>query len=363
MRILVIGHGIAGATVAWELKRLGAHVVVAASSVRPSATRKAAGLINPVVLKRLNKVWYSEEALGALDFYRDVASQLKEKESFIRPIAMQQRFPDVSYGNNWSILESEPTWSRDLGEVADGRTWSGLQTPYGSAPLKRVWMVDSIRLLDTLERWHREHFSWRDVTLNKDDLILDSTGWMFGEERFNAVVWANGTAILESSYWSSLPIRPNYGTWIQLPQPTDVPMSLDEGFHSEFFILPKWVGGIRMLQIGSTYSPNQAESPESNVDRLVNNLHAIRVEPSVELDLGKISRVDGIRPTSADRRPMYGQHPSVSSAYCAAALGSRGLLHAPIMARALAQLILNKSDDIPVQANVCRFSRRLRDCT
>jgi len=363
MHVLVIGHGIAGASVAWELAQQGVRVVVAASSSRPSATRKAAGLINPVVLKRLKKVWYSEESLRALDFYEKVAAHLGVNEPFIRPIAMQQRFSEISYSNDWSILESDPSWSRDLGEASAGTTWSGLRTPFGSAPLKRVWMVDTNRLLDTLESWHRSRLTWREGTLNNNDLFHDDGRWVYGDERFDAVVWANGMEMLESTYWKNLPIRPNFGTWIQLPQPSDVAMSSEQGFHSEFFLLPKWVDGVQVLQIGSTYSPNQAEAPQNNVDRLVKYLQSLRIDPGAIVDVECIKRVDGVRPTSADRRPMYGAHPQFSGAYCAGALGSRGLLHAPVLARALTQMIIQNADVIPEEANVRRFNRRLQDRT
>ena len=56
MKVLVIGHGIAGASAAWFLERFGASVSVAAIPAMDSATQKAAGLVNPIVLKRMESM-------------------------------------------------------------------------------------------------------------------------------------------------------------------------------------------------------------------------------------------------------------------------------------------------------------------
>ncbi len=47
MNILIIGQGIAGSCLAWELKRRGAEFTVADRPVAETASRVAAGLVNP----------------------------------------------------------------------------------------------------------------------------------------------------------------------------------------------------------------------------------------------------------------------------------------------------------------------------
>ena len=54
---LIIGHGLAGATLARTLRRRGRRVVVLDAPQPDSATRVAAGLINPVAGKRFALAW------------------------------------------------------------------------------------------------------------------------------------------------------------------------------------------------------------------------------------------------------------------------------------------------------------------
>ena len=48
MNILIIGQGIAGSCLAWELKRRGSEFTVADRPVAETASRVAAGLVNPL---------------------------------------------------------------------------------------------------------------------------------------------------------------------------------------------------------------------------------------------------------------------------------------------------------------------------
>ena len=68
---LIVGHGLAGATLAYELRQRG-HAVLVLDDPRPdSASNVAAGLMNPVTGQRFVLTWLAEELLpAAAVFYR-----------------------------------------------------------------------------------------------------------------------------------------------------------------------------------------------------------------------------------------------------------------------------------------------------
>lgn len=366
MVVLVIGHGIAGATAAWFLERSGANVKVAASSTTDSATRKAAGLVNPVVLKRMQKVWYADEAMKAYRFYADVESHLGVPTgSYHTSVDMFHRFASVEEQNDCSLLRQRDSWSRDLGDISmDLADWKGLNAPLGGVQLKRVHAVDTVAILDALQQWHVDANRWIEADVGTADIRKEPDGsWLFRGTLFDAIVWANGTAITHFPIWKNLPIRPNYGSWIEVEAPSDVGLDSSEGFHSKYFVLPRVSGsGKAVLHVGSTYNPKPISDLDNEKDILRDYLQSLRTN-SAGSDLRVSNQIHGIRPTSADRRPMYGEHPHISGAYMAGGLGSRGLLHAPALAEKLAQCITEGKQVIPEAADVRRFSRRLRDCT
>ena len=49
---LIVGHGLAGATLAWQLQKLGQTIAVVDREAPNTASRVAAGLISPISGKR-----------------------------------------------------------------------------------------------------------------------------------------------------------------------------------------------------------------------------------------------------------------------------------------------------------------------
>ncbi|MCB0794609.1 MAG: FAD-binding oxidoreductase, partial [Flavobacteriales bacterium] len=69
--VMVVGHGLAGTCLAIELERRGAKVLVFDHPMPGSASTAAAGLVNPVSLRRIVPVWRALEMLQkARAFYR-----------------------------------------------------------------------------------------------------------------------------------------------------------------------------------------------------------------------------------------------------------------------------------------------------
>ena len=70
---LVVGHGIAGATLAYVLRQRGHRVLVYDPGQANSASNVAAGLMNPVAGKRFALSWRAAELLpAAAAFYREL---------------------------------------------------------------------------------------------------------------------------------------------------------------------------------------------------------------------------------------------------------------------------------------------------
>ncbi len=63
---LVVGHGIAGATLAYVLRERGHRVLVYDPGQENSASNVAAGLMNPVAGKRLALTWRAAELLSPI---------------------------------------------------------------------------------------------------------------------------------------------------------------------------------------------------------------------------------------------------------------------------------------------------------
>src|SRR5579872_7445587 len=74
---IIVGQGLAGTTLVWQLHRRGFRVLVIDREKGNSASRIAAGLMTPVTGKRLAKSWRLDEVYPtAVEFYRWVEAQI-----------------------------------------------------------------------------------------------------------------------------------------------------------------------------------------------------------------------------------------------------------------------------------------------
>ena len=68
---IVVGHGLAGAILAETLRSRGNKVLVIDEPKANSASRVAAGLLNPVAGKRFAKSWLADTLVPAADAFYD----------------------------------------------------------------------------------------------------------------------------------------------------------------------------------------------------------------------------------------------------------------------------------------------------
>ncbi|MBT8289613.1 MAG: FAD-binding oxidoreductase, partial [Muriicola sp.] len=77
----------------------------------------------------------------------------------------------------------------------------------------------------------------------------------------------------------------------------------------------------------------------------------------LKCDYEVVDQLAGIRPTTADRRPLVGQHPYYPSLYLLNGFGSRGVMIAPYAAKALYNYIENQ-EELPAEMDIKRFRKR-----
>ena len=71
---MIVGQGLAGTCLAWELRALGASFVVIDREAAVTSSRIAAVLMTPVTGQRLVKTWrWAELRAAAWEFYRRIA--------------------------------------------------------------------------------------------------------------------------------------------------------------------------------------------------------------------------------------------------------------------------------------------------
>ncbi len=304
--ILIVGQGIAGATLGWEFERAGFSFEIADAGLAGSATRVAAGVVNPITGQRFVKNWRIDSLLEpARKFYREVGEELGE--NLVREVRIRRLFSD------------EEEFARGREKAAKG-SWA----PFVDAALverEGFWInggfqVDPVRLLEaSRERWIRKgilterRVAWREELKRRDIIILCSGADGYQEFGDNLRFERAKGEVLEVAAVGA-PFEPGLIR------------------SEEVWVVPRSVG---QAQVGSTYDREAQDLSPSSASRELLEGQFRRMYP--EINYRVESQLSGWRMSVSDRRPVVGRVPAVERLGLINGLSSKGVLTAPWIAR------------------------------
>jgi glycine oxidase len=313
--VRILGHGLAGALLAWDLHRRGwPFEVLDLPRLPPSASHVGGGIINPVTGQRLVKSWRIDELLPrALSVYREIEQTFGV--SLVTPFRIRRFFAnDAERAMGMRKVDHGDLRPYIQGVGAEG-CW-----------IECAARVDTGRLVDVLKTFWRQRGVYRDV----------STPESFADDR--PIIRAVGAGELNHSEFQEVCFQPVKGEIITVRAPGLTPgVILNRGF----WILPidrtasfTDTPGGSLARVGATVDRGNANALPSRVAHDV--LLAFAREllgPGVE----PCGHDVGIRMTTPDRHPVVGWSRSNCRLGIINGLGSKGALLAPETARQWAE--------------------------
>ncbi len=331
MRILIVGQGIAGTTLAWALMRRKATVYIADGNLPHSASLSAAGLINPITGKFYAKTWrYDDFFPVARRFYRDMEAAL-HLSSLWTEVRVLRVLDTPKALNDWALRMTNPTYAGLVGMSSEAEPWSEyLCKAYPLGETRGAARVDFSKLLTAFRKYMTERGLFIPQNLSPEAVLamaMDYDAVVFCEGWRGALNPFFPTALWQLTFGEALLVRflsPH------LPHLRDV---LKKGL----LLVPVKNG---VVWAGGTYrrwSPPEP-IPQPNSTAMVQTLQQL-LHPSFEL----LRTMGGIRPTVRDRRPLLGGSPVQSAFFLFNGLGTKGALLAPHWAEHMADHLLRGS--------------------
>lgn len=314
-RIALVGFGIAGASLAATAPH-GVHLVVFDVAGRRCSSRVATGLVNPIVLKRRRVVWRAQEALEV--------ARSTYPNALCSSGAIYEVLRTVQELNDWQALGDHSALGTYLGEVLAvprGIQGVGLGEVRGSFRLNVLGFLEYMRAQVDV------------VNESVEQLEPQGDGsWMInGTEHFDRVLLAEGYQARWAEYfWGPLGFARTWGQGLRVAVEANPTVML----HRSHFLLPDGDG---LHQLGASFGwgieHGDQDPPEASASQAAELLNSARewVEGPIEVK----DQWTGIRPNTQDRRPRWGWHPEHPTLGMLNGLGSRGTLHAPLLAQEL----------------------------
>lgn len=343
---LVVGVGLAGSVLALELVRAGSSVTVVADSSRPSSSRVAGGLINPVTGKYLAKTWLADELFAGLeawyaDWEKEFSASFYHKTGLFRPFTgaehQKSALAQIAKHGLEHYVEVRPAGEGVISTFAQA-TAQGMYLPQAG------W-VDLPVFLDAAARWLQQRAVWADTVFDFNEFELLEDGVKFREWEASRVIFCEGFYARDNPYFNWLPFNPVKGeTLLGTLEHYPVPHIVNQG---------KWLiplGGNR-IRLGATYSWHELDF-ENSIKGREELLRA--AENMLKKPFTITGQQAGVRPATKDRRPFLGTHPRYERLHIFNGLGTKGVSLAPWFARQLVQNLLQHQLIHP-EANIKRF--------
>ncbi len=323
--LLIVGQGLAGSLLAWECERAGMTFEIADAGHERSASRIGAGMITPVTGRRWVKTWRVEAWRGpAGQTYRELESVLGQP--LFRPMRVWRRFRDDGEREGLAARVARGELAPYVVAVESDGCWIE-----GAAQVDTAALIAAARA-----RWLRAGV----LTERRVDLAEE-------KRRRELVVLCGGVETLES--FAFVPWERAWGEILDVATTDLDPKVILNCGH---WALPL---SATRARVGASYV--RATDVET-LDRSAGGRDALeasaqRLLPRSWNPLGWSA---GWRVTTPDRRPCVGRHPHDQRLGIFGALGSKGTLWAPELARQWVKY-LTDGTRLDSEVDVGRFLR------
>jgi glycine oxidase len=331
--IAIVGQGLAGTLLAWELERHGAQFQICDAGPVGRASAVAAGMINPITGQRLVKSWRVEELLPlARECYRALEAELGVK------IWREMRV------HRWWRNESERGIfvAKQQGGGATGAT--DQLAPFAGATDHDGFWIEGAAQVDVPALLAATRRRW----LAAGCLIEGEVNLSALRARHELVILCTGAPLRAEPSFTFVPWSVSRGEVL-----TVAVAGLEPGviLNNGHWVAPLGAGEAK---VGATYTPNAddlAPTPEART----------KLERAAETLLRRPFQVRqheaGLRLALPDKHPVAGRCPNDPRLGLMSGLGSKGVLLAPWLAR---QWWNHLSEGVPFDpaVDVARFWRR-----
>ena len=340
---IIVGGGLAGISFA-ETAYLNNKIFTVISDTSHNSSLVAAGIYNPVILKRFSLPQDSKEHLDYMKpFYKAIEDRLSIKFDFEVPV--YRKFASIEEQNNWFEAADKPALQPFLSTQIVHKKFSGLPSPYGFGQVLHTGYVDTAILIKSYHVFLKEIDSLVQETFDYNSLILHEDYIEYKGIKAKHIIFAEGFGLHANPYFNYLPLDGTKGELLVIKAPD---LQLDVAINAGIFIFPI---GNNLYKVGATYEwDNKEATPtEAGKAELVEKLNEV-----ITCDYEIIKHLAGIRPTTKDRKSLIGTHHQHATVHLLNGLGTRGVMLGPAMAKLLYDSIENNIS-IKREINLNRF--------
>lgn len=339
-KILVVGAGVSGISVSVQLIQRGVDVTLLDNSVN-YCSRIAAGMINPLVFRRMNKSWRVDDFIPFLkEFYAKLEEDTETR--FFHPIQIRRLFSTVEERGMWEKKQHQEDFGDYMELLTDeDLTYNRTKNVHGSGRLKNSFYIKTDEFLSAGKHYVMTHGALNLTSFDYDKL----EGTVYDGQHYDDIIFCEGYLGKENPWFGDLPLNQTKGEMLTIE--TDA-LPEDESVNRKCFILPL---GNHQFKTGSTYAwdTDNTDITDKGRDEILEKVSYLYDGP-----VKVISQRAGIRPTTDDRRPLIGTHSKHPHYHIFNGLGTKGYMLAPTLSFEFVNYLLD-GKDLDREVSITRF--------
>jgi len=344
---LIIGQGISGTWLSYYLQKANKSFIVIDNAQPNSASRVAAGIINPVTGRRIVKTWMIDELLSFLiPAYEELGNELNikaiEKKSLIdfHPTPQMKIAFDERVKENADLLfHPDDQWQYQ--NIFNYELGFGEVDPCYVVNLKEI-----------LPAWRKKLLS-NNQLLEEDFEITElkqaDAGINYKNIKAEKIFFCDGIHSSQNPFFKNLPFALNKGEAILIEAP-GIPST-------HIFKKGMMLTSIQkdLFWLGSNYL---WEFPDDQPTELFRKQTELLVRSWLKVPFKIVDHKASVRPANIERRPFVGFHPTYKNVGILNGMGTKGCSLAPFFAKQLTDH-LNSGNEILAEADIKRFTKIL----
>jgi len=336
--ILIVGGGLAGSLLAWQCIQQGKKIHLIFDPKIPSASKVAAGIINPVTGQRLVLQNNANTLLNTCkSCYQSLEERFNTTFYFEKPMRRYLRHHKEE--SAWKKRQNDPNYTDYLEPTGNPKIILQHHTAY----------LDTQALLNCLHHEFKHQSMLEHATVQFDDIDIHASHIRWRHITAQRIIFCEGWRGQNNPWFRYLPFQPAKGEILDLKTSSISPEHI---INCGRWLLATDDGRLRL---GATYDVQQPLdeliSPQAK-DTLLTDLKDMPI--SLE-DIEVVQQQAGIRPTTLDKQPFLGFHPKHHALGIFNGFGSKGSMLIPYYTQVFIKHV-EQQKALPKSVDIQRFT-------
>ncbi len=344
---LLIGQGISGTWLSYYLQKANKSFLVIDNNQENSASRVAAGIINPVTGRRIVKTWMIEELLEFImpayeAFGKELGIKAIEQKSLIdfHPTPQMKIAFDERVKENAEFLFHP----EDQQQYRDTFNYD-----FGFGNVKPCYVVNLNAILPAWRKKLVANHQLLEVDFEIEELKQTNNEITYKDITAGKIIFCDGIYSVQNPFFKMLPFALNKGE-VMIIESSRIPSST---IFKKGMMLTSVENDL--YWIGSNYLWEFADEKPSEQFR---NQTELLLKNWLKVPFKIVDHKASIRPANIERRPFVGIHPVYKNAGMLNGMGAKGCSLAPFFANQLTEHLVSGKEISP-EADIKRFSKIL----